>query len=68
MSMFDNMRDKAEDFAGDHPDQVDEGVEKAGDFVDDKTGDKYSDQIDQGQEKAGDYIDGLGGNDNSDEQ
>ena len=69
MSMFDNIRDKAEDAAGEHPDQVNEGIEKAGDFVDDKTGGKYSDQIDQGQEKAGDYVEGLGDNDdNSDEQ
>jgi hypothetical protein len=68
MSQFDNLRDKAEDAAGDHPDQVNEGIEKAGDFADDKTGGKYSDQIDQGQEKAGDYAEGLGDNENSDEQ
>ncbi|HEX6446364.1 MAG TPA: antitoxin [Streptosporangiales bacterium] len=67
MSQFDNLRDKAEDAAADHPDQVNEGIEKAGDFADDKTGGKYSDQIDQGQEKVGDYVEGLGG-DNSDEQ
>lgn len=68
MSTFDNMRDKAEDAASEHPDQVDEGVEKAGDFADDKTGGKYSDQVDKGEEKAGDYVEGLGGDDNSDEQ
>lgn len=68
MSTFDNMRDKAEDAAAEHPDQVDEGIEKAGDFADDKTGGKYSDQVDRGQEKAGDYVEGLGDDDNSDEQ
>lgn len=67
MSTFDNLGDKAEEFAGDHADQVDEGVEKAGDVVDDKTGGRFSDQVDEGQEKAGDYVEGLG-DDNSDEQ
>ncbi|HYP46860.1 MAG TPA: antitoxin [Propionibacteriaceae bacterium] len=37
--------DKAKDALGDHPEVVD----KAGDFVDDKTGNKYTSQIDQGE-------------------
>ncbi|MBO0828674.1 MAG: antitoxin [Streptosporangiales bacterium] len=68
MSMFDNIRDKAEDAAREHPDQVDEGIDKAGDFADDRTGGRYSDQVDQGQEKAGDYVDGLGGDDDTDDE
>jgi hypothetical protein len=50
--------DKAKDFADDHDKQVDEGLEKAGDQVDQRTGDKYSSQIDKGvdaaQQKTGD--------------
>ena len=30
--------------------KVDDAIEKAGDLVDDKTGDKYADQIDKGQD------------------
>ena len=39
------------------------GVDKAGDFADDKTGGKYGEQIDQGAEKAKDGLDGLDGQD-----
>ena len=38
-------------------------MDKAGDFVDDKTGAKYSDQIDQGGDRAKDALDGLDGQD-----
>jgi hypothetical protein len=43
---------KAKDFADKHDDQVDEGLEKAGDQVDQRTGDKYSSQIDKGVDAA----------------
>ena len=44
--------DKAKDFADDHDKQVDEGLDKAGDQVDDRTGNKYSSQIDKGVDQA----------------
>jgi hypothetical protein len=34
--------DKAKDLAKEHPDQVDQNLEKAGDFADDRTGNKYT--------------------------
>jgi hypothetical protein len=37
-------------------DKVDAGVEKAGDMVDEKTGDKYTEHVDQGQETAKDKL------------
>ena len=40
-----------------------EGLDRAGDFVDDKTGGKYSGQIDQGADRANDALDGLDGQD-----
>jgi hypothetical protein len=50
--------DKAKDLADQHDEQVDQGVEKAGDFGSEKTGGKYDDKIDQGvdaaQERTGD--------------
>jgi hypothetical protein len=44
--------DKAKDFADDHDKQVDQGLDKAGDQVDQRTGSKYSDKIDQGVDQA----------------
>jgi hypothetical protein len=44
--------DKAKDFADDHDKQVDQGIEKAGDQADQRTGDKYSSQIDKGVDQA----------------
>ncbi|MFF1817888.1 antitoxin [Kribbella sp. NPDC051587] len=55
--------DKAKDALGEHGDKVDEGIEKAGDFADEKTGGEHADQIDKGQEFAKDRLSGLGGDD-----
>ena len=44
--------DKAKDFADKHDEQVDQGIEKAGDQIDDRTGNKHSDQIDKGVDQA----------------
>jgi hypothetical protein len=48
--------DKAKDALSGQQDKVDAGVEKAGDMVDDKTGDKYTEQVDKGQEMATDKL------------
>jgi hypothetical protein len=42
--------DKAKDALSDHDDKVDAGVDRAGDFVDDKTDSKYANQVDQAQD------------------
>ena len=52
--------DKAKDMAGEHDEKVDQGVEKAGNFVDDKTGGKHSEQVDKAQEFANDRADQFG--------
>jgi len=44
--------DKAKDFADQHDEQVDQGLDKAGDFADQKTGGKYDQQIDKGVDAA----------------
>ena len=50
--------DDAKRFIDEHDDQVDQGIEKAGDLVDDKTDGKFADKVDQAQdiaeEKTGD--------------
>ena len=52
--------DKAKDALSAHTDKVDDGIAKAGDYADDKTGNKHSDKIDQGEDLAkdrlGDYV------------
>jgi hypothetical protein len=47
-----SFMDKAKDFAEDHDKQVDQGLEKAGDQIDDRTGNKHSSQIDKGVDQA----------------
>ena len=44
--------DKAQDMAEQHDDKVDQGVEKAGDFADQKTGGGHSEQIDSAVDQA----------------
>jgi hypothetical protein len=44
--------DKAEDLADQHDDKVDQGLQKAGDIADEKTGGGHSEQIDRGVDTA----------------
>ncbi|MET8229746.1 antitoxin [Micromonospora sp. NPDC005298] len=47
-----DFMDKAKDFADKHDKQVDQGMEKAGDMADKRTGGRYDDQIDKGVDQA----------------
>ncbi|WP_449372568.1 antitoxin [Arthrobacter psychrolactophilus] len=58
MSIFDDIKGKAEELLGSHGDQVKDGIEKAGDLIDEKTGGKFADQVDGVQKAASDYVDG----------
>ncbi|MEU5089753.1 antitoxin [Streptomyces sp. NPDC021356] len=51
-----NLKDKVEDLAETHGDKISAGLEKAGDFIDGKTGGKHHDKIDSAVDKAQDYI------------
>ena len=44
--------DKPKDVADQHDEQVDQGLEKAGDVADQRTGGGHSDQIDRGVDIA----------------
>ncbi len=46
------LMDKAKDLADSHDEQVDQGLEKVGEQVDERTGEKYSSQIDKGVDQA----------------
>lgn len=55
MSFLDKAKDlagKAEELAKDHPDQLDAGIDKAGNLVDKVTGGRFDDQIDSLTGKA----------------
>ena len=47
-----SFMDKAKDFADKHDKQVDQGLDRAGDEADKRTGSKHSSQIDKGVDEA----------------
>ncbi len=55
------LKDKAIDFAKEHDDQIDQGIDKAADAVDKATQGKHSDKIDSAAEKAKDADEGPSG-------
>ena len=48
--------DRAKDALSGHSEQVAAAVDKAGDFVDEKTQGKYAEQVDKGQDMARDKL------------
>ncbi len=50
--------DKAKQFAEDNPDKVNQGIDKAGDLVDERTGGKHSEQVDKAQDAARKHLGG----------
>ena len=56
MSFLDDAKKKLDDVLDEHGDKIADGVEKAGDFIDEKTGHKHADKVDQAQEKIGDAV------------
>lgn len=51
-----SMLDKLKGLVKGHEDTARKGVDKAGDAVDKKTGDKYSGQVDSAQQKIDDQL------------
>ncbi|WP_270887207.1 antitoxin [Pedococcus sp. 5OH_020] len=63
MGGFDSIKDKVTELVDGQGQAVGEGVDKAGDLVDDRTGGQYADKVDLGQGKAKDAFDALDGQD-----
>lgn len=61
MGTFDNLKGKVSDLVDGNSDKIADGLDKAGDFVDSKTGGKHADNIDTGKDKLLDALDGLDG-------
>ncbi|MEU0371203.1 antitoxin [Streptomyces sp. NPDC006283] len=55
-----SMMDKLKNMLKGHPEQTDQGIEKAGDYVDGRTQGKYSRHVDTGQEKMREQFGGGG--------
>ena len=61
MGLADNLGglgDKAQDLAGQHADKIDQGIEKGGDFVDEKTCGEHAEHVDKAQDFAGERLGG----------
>lgn len=55
MGFADNLKgivDKGKNLAAENSDKIEDVVDKAGDFIDDKTGGKYADKVDKVQDAA----------------
>ncbi|MEU3332127.1 antitoxin [Glutamicibacter creatinolyticus] len=68
LSGFDELKGKAEglahkagQFAAENSEKVANGIDKAGNFVDEKTGGKYADKVDSVQDGARNLLNKLKG-------
>lgn len=55
MGFMDNVKglvDKGKELAAEHPDKVNQAIEKAGDLADNTTGGKFSGQVDAAENAA----------------
>lgn len=64
MGIFDSAKDalnsdQVKNLVNDHEEKIDQGVEKAGDFIDEKSGGKFEGQIDQAQSAVEDRTGNL---------
>lgn len=57
MGILDNLGDMAKE----NQDKIEQGIEQAGDFVDEKTGGKFEGQVNQAQDFAKDQLHKLTG-------
>lgn len=53
--------DKAKDLANQHNAQVDQGIDKAAEIIDQKTGGQHTDKIQEGAQQAKDAVDDASG-------
>ena len=56
---FRKAKDVTENAVQDHGDEITDGVHKAADFVDDKTGDKYAGTVDTVEDAAENVVEKL---------
>ncbi len=62
MGLLDKLKgtkSKAAKLAAENEDKIDDGIDKAADFIDDRTGGKHTDKIDSAAETAKGAVDKL---------
>nr|WP_307496994.1 antitoxin [Arthrobacter woluwensis] len=65
VSVFDDLKGKAQDLVQGNEQAIKDGIEKVGDFIDDKTGGKFAGQVDAVQDGASNFVENLEGKDNA---
>jgi hypothetical protein len=60
MPDFSDFEDDAKKLASDHPDQADQAIDKAGQFADQETGNRFDSEIQQGEKEGDNYLGGQG--------
>jgi len=55
---FSELGDDAKKMASEHSEQTDEGLQKAGQFADQETGNKYDSEVQKGEQAAEKQVDG----------
>ncbi|MFF8608791.1 antitoxin [Streptomyces sp. NPDC015346] len=50
------IMNKLKEMMGQHPDKTQQGIDRAGDMVDKRTGNKYADKVDQAQQQMKDRL------------
>ena len=61
MGFLDDAKKKLGDAVDNHGDKISDGLDKAGQAIDERTGGKHTDGINTGVRKAKDTLDGLDG-------
>ena len=61
MGFLDDAKKRLGKTVDEHGDKIGQGLDKAGDALDKKTGGKHSDKIDQGLDRTKDALDDLDG-------
>lgn len=61
MGLIDDLKGKAQGLIHGNERAIKDGITKAGDFVDSKTGGKYAGHVDKVQEGASKFVDGNDG-------
>ncbi|MDI2034245.1 hypothetical protein PJL15_01359 [Paenarthrobacter nitroguajacolicus] len=56
MGLIDDLKGKAQGLIQGNEEAIQNGIEKAGDFVDEKTGGKFAGQVDAVQNAASDFV------------
>ncbi|MBO1269337.1 antitoxin [Arthrobacter cavernae] len=56
VGLFDDLKGKAQELIEGNEEAIKDGIERAGDFVDEKTGGKFADQVDAVQDAASDFV------------